>query len=304
MKKDKLNRREFCGHLGVGASLLLPSILLARRKRVRLRYVVSSSMYGKAGLAQVLPEVRQAGAEYLDLWCKPFTGHREEVDAMGLENFAGLLQKNNVRLGVITRYDLGPQALQAETDVAKKLGAEVIISGSPKAGKLQGEELKSAIRKFVEELKPPAAAAAENAVTIAIENHGDLLMSSEDALKWFCDFAPSKGLGIALALLHLGPDPAPMARLIKELRQRTVFLYAWQRPAWLGKKKPSLTEELDQLPGRGPMDFTPVVAALKKINYGGFVSNFMHSSHEQTMAGVTEEIIQARQYLDGCLAKV
>jgi sugar phosphate isomerase/epimerase len=31
-----------------------------------------------------------------------------------------------------------------------------------------------------------------------------------------------------------------------------------------------------QLPGRGEMDFVPIVAALKKINYSGWTEVFMH----------------------------
>ena len=47
------------------------------------------------------------------------------------------------------------------------------------------------------------------------------------------------------------------------------FFYAWQR----GKGT-------DQLPGIGPTDFTPWIAALSKVGYAGYVNPFMHGELE------------------------
>ena len=62
-----------------------------------------------------------------------------------------------------------------------------------------------------------------------------------------------------------------------------------------------------QLPGRGPMDFTPLMAALRKINYTGWTEIFMHPVPRgipilDSVETVTEEINRARNYLEGCLA--
>jgi sugar phosphate isomerase/epimerase len=63
-----------------------------------------------------------------------------------------------------------------------------------------------------------------------------------------------------------------------------------------------------QLPGRGEMDFVPIVAALKKINYSGWTEVFMHPvprgiSILPTAAEVTSEIKGVRNYLELCLSR-
>ena len=74
-------------------------------------------------------------------------------------------------------------------------------------------------------------------------------------------------------------------------------------------KKLPKEQELLQLPGRGPVDFTPVLKALQDINYQGFTEIFMHPVPRgipilKTAEAVTEEINRARKYLEECLAKV
>ena len=68
-------------------------------------------------------------------------------------------------------------------------------------------------------------------------------------------------------------------------------------------------EELLQMPGRGPLDFTPVLAALQAVRYTGFTEIFMHPTPRgipilPTAAEVTAEINRARQYLEGRLAAI
>ena len=67
-------------------------------------------------------------------------------------------------------------------------------------------------------------------------------------------------------------------------------------------------EELLQMPGRGDLDFTPILAALKSIQYQGMTEIFMHPVPRgipilQSTAEVTTEINRARDYLTQCLAK-
>jgi sugar phosphate isomerase/epimerase len=308
MRKDRLSRRNFFQDLALGATMWPPSGTLSKVP-FHLRYAISSAMYGNIDIAKIISELPRTGAEFLDLWCRPWVNHRDELDTMGTRNFVALLARHDLKLGVVTRYDVSPSCLRQETRVMAKLGGKVIISGSPNTGRLEAEDLKSAVQKFVEQIRPVAVAAESRGITVAIENHPLLLLGSTDAMKWFNELAPLEGLGIALALFHLGRDPAMMAELIKDLGPRIAFIYAWQQPTWLGHKKPSTKEVFDQLPGRGPMDFKPIVAALRQIEFGGFVSIFMESLRGyvpiwQTPEEVTEEIIEARQYLDRCLSEV
>ena len=102
-------------------------------------------------------------------------------------------------------------------------------------------------------------------------------------------------------------DPALIAQLIADLDLRLVHFYAWQYGRGCHKKLPK-QQELMQLPGRGDLDFIPIVAALKKIDYGGWTEVFMHPVPRgipilPTKEEVTAHINQARDYLDECLSK-
>jgi len=68
-------------------------------------------------------------------------------------------------------------------------------------------------------------------------------------------------------------------------------------------------EELLQMPGRGTLDFTPILAALKAVHYTGFTEIFMHPTPRgipilPTAGEVTTEINCARKYLEDRLAAI
>ncbi|HCU87185.1 MAG TPA: xylose isomerase, partial [Verrucomicrobiales bacterium] len=209
------------------------------------------------------------------------------------------------------RYDLGPFGLQKEMAFAKKFGTKVMVCGGRGKSGLKGAELKTEVKKFTELMKPHLAAAEAAGVTIAIENHSSNLINTPDSLKWLAEFAPSKNLGIALAPYHLeslGVDAAGHAALIKALGNRISMFYAWQHGMGCHKKLPK-EQELLQMPGRGKLDFKPILGALKAIGYNGLTSIFMHPVPRgipilPTAAECTAEINRARAYLDKCLASV
>ena len=230
---------------------------------------------------------------------------------MGHEKFAALLKQNKTTLGCITRYDLGPFGLQKEMAVAKTFGAKVLVCGGRGRRGLKGAELKAEVKKFAALLKPHIAAADEARVIIAIENHSSNLINTPDSMKWLAELAPSKYLGIALAPYHLeslGVDAAGHAALIRTLGNRIAMFYAWQHGMGCHKKLPK-AQELLQMPGRGNLDFTPIVRALKQINFNGFTSIFMHPVPRgipilKDAPACTNEINRARTYLENWLAKV
>ena len=307
-----LPRRQFLG--AVAATAAVPA--LAARPKFRLKYILSSSMYGTLPLKEILPEVAKTGADTIDIWPRVHGNQREQIEDMGHDTFVKLLRnhktaKGPVRMGCITRYDLGPFGLQKEMAFAKKFGTKVMVCGGRGQRGLKGAELKAEVKKFTELMKPHLAAAEAANVTIAIENHSSNLINTPDSLKWLAEFAPNKYLGIALAPYHLetlGVDAAGHAALIKALGKRIAMFYAWQHGMGCHKKLPK-EQELLQMPGRGKLDFTPIVGALKAIGYNGFTSIFMHPVPRgiplrPTAAECTTEINRARAYLDKCLASV
>jgi sugar phosphate isomerase/epimerase len=73
-----------------------------------LSYLLSSALYGAGKLEDILPEVAKTGATRIDLWPRPHGDQREQATAMGDDAFGALLEKHNVKLGCVTRYDLAP----------------------------------------------------------------------------------------------------------------------------------------------------------------------------------------------------
>ena len=63
------------------------------------------------------------------------------------------------------------------------------------------------------------------------------------------------------------------------------------------------------MPGRGNLDFTPLVAGLKATGYKGFTEIFMHPVPRgipilETTSEVTAEINRSREYLEGILKRI
>ena len=272
----------------------------------RLRYLVASCLYGTMKLDTILPELAKQGAQHLDLWPKKHGDQREQAAEMGDDAFATLLERHKVKLACVTRYDLGPFALADELRWAKKFGAQTIVTGAKGPKGLTGPELKTAVRKYAEQMKPHCAMAAELGMRIAIENHGNGLMETVESVRWLVEFAPAAGMGIALAPYHLPQDESVLAQLIRDCGKHLSIFYAWQHGKGSMEAQPK-ADELLQLPGRGPLDFTPLLGALREIAFDGWTSIFMHPFPrgipivEGDAAAVTAEVNRAHAYLEAKL---
>ncbi len=303
-------RRAFCravsaaavGTIAGAASAAEPS----KGKAFQLRYLLGSAMYGVAELSTILPHVRKTGAEHIDLWPKPHGNQREQVDAIGLDAFQAMLAEHQVKLGGISRYDLFPLDLDAEISVCAALGGSVLVGHGRGSRNLKGDALRDSVAQLAREMQAIGAKAAEHGITLAVENHSGTRLHSPDAVRWFADMAPP-GVGLAFAPHHLPQDPDLLAELIEHCGSKLAFFYAQQHGNGSSAKQPRESELL-QMPGRGPLDFQPLIAALKKINFQGFTEIFMHPYPRglpihDTPQLVTTEINRARAYLDACAAK-
>jgi len=309
MNDTKLTRRQF-GRLLTAAPLLTAAAVdrapAAARPPFSLRYILGSCMYGTLKLEEILPEVHKVGSRHIDVWPLKHGDQREQIEAMGHDRFGELLAEHDVRLGISTRYDLGPFGLGEEMPFIKKFGGRMIVTGSRGPKNVAGAEARQAVRQFVEEMKPHTAVAEELGLVIGIENHANALVATLDSLRYFAEFAASPSLGIALAPYHLPQDPGVLARLIDDLGPKLVHFYAWQHGQGCMEPLPK-EQELEQLPGRGSLDFTPLLAALGKIGYQGWTEIFMHPVPRgipimPTLTEVTREINLARRHLEACLA--
>lgn len=297
-----INRRDF-GRIAAAttAASLLPSTAQAA-KSFGLRYTLASCMYGYEKLAEIAPEARKIGSTAIDIWPMKHGNQREQLDEIGEDRFRSLLEEHDLTLDCITQYKLGPFGLTDELDLAKRLGCPLIVTGGKGPKGLAGEQLKAAVKTFVEQMKPHVAKAEACGVSISIENHGNNLIESPDSLKWLAEFRPSPALSIALAPYHLPQDPQFLAGLIRDLGDSITMFYAWEHGAGCMKKLPK-DEELLQMPAHGPLDFIPILQALKDIDYTGQTEIFMHPVPRgipilPTVDEVTAEINRSRAYLD------
>lgn len=319
-ENNSITRREF--NHSLSASIALPMVTTLPSidpltptpqsnaentdSRFKFNFMLPSCMYGYEKLDTILPEAEKIDASAIDIWPKVHGDQREQVDQMGQEKFAELLDRHKLKLGCITQYKLGPFGLQKEMKFAQHFSCNTMVTGGHGPTKLKGSELKSAVKKFAVQMKPHLETAAEASVTIAIENHGNNLIDSPDSLKWLVELCPDKHLGIALAPYHLDQDPNAIAALIKSLGNRMAIFYAWQHGMGCMKKLPK-EQELLQMPGRGELDFKPIVAALQSIKFSGWTEIFMHPFPRgvkimETVAEVTHQINQSRDYLNQCIA--
>lgn len=308
-RRHGVSRRTFCGaavSLATAASFINQSATaIESESSFSLKYILGSCMYGYTAISEILPEVSKVGAGAIDLWPMPHGNQREQLDEMGESRFAQLLEQHGVSLGCITQYKLGPFGLGDEMRLAKRLNCQTIVTGGAGPKGLKGTELKAAIAEFAEKMKPHLAVAEETGVNIAIENHGNNLIESPDSLKWLRELRSSDRLRIALAPYHLEQDTRDLATLIRDLGDSLEVFYAWQHGKGCMEKLPK-EEELLQMPGRGDLDFGPLLDALQEINYTGWTEIFMHPVPRgipilDSTEAVTDEINRSRQYLRGKL---
>ena len=311
LNRALITRRRMCGALLAGPFALssIPGARGEQPEAFHLDYLLASSMFGTISLAEILPACRAMGTQLIDIWPRVHGNQWEQIVAMGDEAFEALLSEHKVRVGMLTRFDLGAFGLQEIMPWMKRFGTTRVVTGCfQQQSGLQGSELKVAVRKFVEQMKPHVAAAEEAGVTIAVENHAGSLISSSDAIRYLAEFSSSENLGIALAPYHLPQDARLIARLIEDIGPKMVHFYAWQHGdgciAGLTKQ-----EELKQLPGNGPLDFRPILAAMKKTKYQGGTEIFMHPTPRgipimKDLEGSSQVINRARDYLAKCLAEI
>ena len=118
----------------------------------KFNYMLPSSMYGYAALAEIVPEVHKIGATAIDLWPKVHGNQREQLDEMGEDAFRTLIEAHGVQLSCLTNYKRGPFDLKGEVELAKRFGCRLIITEARGPMGLKGNELKTAIASFVEQL--------------------------------------------------------------------------------------------------------------------------------------------------------
>ena len=317
MPSFPLSRRRFL-RLSAGAAVLAgtgrssglrAASASAVSSQFKLRYVLSTNQYGTLPIADILPEVQRAGCEGLDVWAGRWGNQREQIDAMGHEAFAALLRRQRVGVSTYTCMDPGFLKAGPHLKAMKSFGGNMVVAGfgggGPGAKDLRGDDLRRAIRAQVERLKPAFDLAGEQGVKLAIENHLNSLLETPDSLPMLADAIAAPHVGVAFAPFHLPQDAVLLGRLVGDLGDRLFYYYAWQYGDGSGNLPPAAQKK--QLPGVGPLDFTPMLAALKRHRFNGWTSIFMHptprgSPLHPSIPAVTAELNRARDHLERLVA--
>jgi sugar phosphate isomerase/epimerase len=284
-----LSRREMLA--GAAAGALLPAVGMTRAARGAdarwpMRLSTSSIHFKSLPLEQACERIAALGFEAIDIWSE-FGGCKHLPDALKLggPGLRDLLARHKLALFAFSVYAGG---YPKYAELLGQAGGGVAIRGSAKPCK--PEELTARMKEFLEGLKPEIDLAEKHNAYLAVENHGRALLDSLDSFKAFVDLNAHPRVGIALAPYHLQGIKASVEEAVAIAGKQLLFFYAWQRAS-----------KLEQLPGIGPADATPWLAALAKAGYRGYVNPFMHNEPEpETMA---EALQKSRDYLKTCYAK-
>lgn len=269
---------------------------------LKLNYLLGTCLFGYASMENILRVLPDSGAKAIDLWPMIHGNQREQVDTMGIDRFIELLKTHNTTVECISQYKLGPFQLDQELIFANRLNCKLIVTSAGGQKDLKGKELKEAIKHFRHKVQPTLALAEKNGVTLAIETHSHSLIHSPDSIRWLADLCENTPLKIALAPYHLEQDAELLAGIIRDIDKQLCLFYAWQHGNGSSHAQPK-EQELLQLPGKGPLDFAPIMKALHVIRFQGWTEIFMHSFPRgmpmlPTPEEVASEISDAKKYLE------
>ncbi|MCY2991637.1 MAG: sugar phosphate isomerase/epimerase [Planctomycetota bacterium] len=287
------SRREFLQKVstGLAAGLVLKGLPaaglaqeaagLAQEDVWKLRLSTSSIHYLHLPIEQACQRIAKLGYEAIDIWsAHAGCPHLDDVaKRLGAEGLKQVLEANRLKLFAFSVYAGG---YPKYAELLGQMGGGVAIQGS--AGPCAPAELTTRMRSFLESLKPQVELAEKYNSYLAIENHGHALLDSLDSFKAFVELNRSPRLGLALAPYHLQAAKVSVEDTIGVCGQQLFFFYAWQ-----------LADGAQQLPGHGPTDFKPWVAALAKAKYRWYVNPFMHGDIEPD--AMSEALAKSREYL-------
>lgn len=178
--------------------------------------------------------------------------------------------------------------LKALAQLCGDLGGKVMVLGSPQQRNLlPGVGYNTAEAYAAELLRAAMPACADNGVTIALEPlgpaEGDFLLTAESAID-LAKQVDSPNCKLHLDVKAMASEKYPIDAIILDNRDWLVHFHA-NDPNLLG-------------PGMGEVDFGPIFAALKQINYDGWVSVEVFK-YEPSPKEIARESIEYMRRVEG-----
>ena len=252
-----------------------------------LRLSTSTVQFSSLSVEKACERIAALGFAAVDFWHAGFgCPHLDDIEKrLGPKGLKALLAKNNLKLYAFTCYNVGANAGYPRfAELLGKAGGGVAVREA-RYGKVKN--LTAEMKAFLEQLKPQLELAAKYNSRIAIENHADSLLNSKDSFKALVELNRNPRLGIALAPYHLQAAGISVEDVIGIAGKQLLFFYAWQH-----------AKGMKQLPGVGPANFTPWIAALARAGYAEYVNPFMHGHPGPDE--MSKGLATARDYLVRC----
>jgi sugar phosphate isomerase/epimerase len=266
--------RPWHGVLGYNAAIL----------RLHMKFAICNEMFGDRPFADVFSTVRELG--YTGIEIAPFTlapgaepfdlrrvpaerivEVRTMAEDAGLEviGLHWLLAKTEGYY--LTSPDPTVRRRTADyfrllAEVCADLGGSILVLGSPKQRNLlPGVSHDDAQAYATEVLHAAVPACAQFGVTIGLEPlgpaEGDFMLTAKAGVR-LAQMVASPHCKLHLDVKAMSSEGQPIEHIIRDSREWLVHFHA-NDPNLLG-------------PGMGDVDFRPIFAALREINYGGWVS--------------------------------
>ncbi len=282
MYETVMTRRSFAS----AGALAAGGVMMGAASAWRMRLSASTVMFGSLPVNRACERIAALGFEAVDFWAPNWCDHLEVLRTKyGASGLRELLARHNLKLYAFSVYGPG-YAKYAE--LLGKAGGGVAVRGSEKRS---DKPLTVQMKAFLESLKPELELAEKYDSYLAIENHGNALLNTHDSFRAFVDWNRHPRLGIAIAPFHIQRTGDSVEEVIETAGGQILFFYAWQNG-----------QEMNQLPGFGPADFTPWLEALAKTGYRWYVNPFMH--HGPGPDAMSAALRNSCAYLQRCYRKI
>ncbi len=276
-------------------------------ERVSMRYAICNETFLDWPFEKAFAFARECGYEGIEI--APFTISddareissakraevRKQADAAGLEvvGLHWLLAKTQGLY--LTSPDKAIR--QATSDylcelarLCRDLGGEVLVLGSPQQRNLlPGVTMEQAMEHAAEVLRGTADVLEETKVVLAVEPlgpaEGDFLNRAGDAVQ-LIDMVGSPWCRLHLDCKAMSSEPEPIADIVRANASMMQHFHA---------------NDANKLgPGFGDIDFVPIFAALREVDYRGWVSVEVFDYSP----GIERLAQESIDYMRACVAKV
>lgn len=244
-----------------------------------MKFSQSSFVYFNYSVQDAICHLAHYGYKGIEFWGGRPHAYRHDLNIQ-LKGIKALLKKHNMEVpNFIPAQYRYPSILCSLNEIVRKDSVRYIFSGIDNAVKLgapyvslcsgmalKGEDLKVAWAQLRRSLTELVEYVQDKSVTLLIEPGNrfetNLILTAKDALRIINEIGSEK-LGILLDTGHMNLNGEDFKRTIANLENIPFHIHIDDNHG---------DADTHLIPGEGSIDFSPLVEALKAIDYQGFIS--------------------------------